>query len=126
MDFSMSIAPMLISMIQHGESRTSASFLTDRQRDRQTERQAKRQKKRQTDRETGKETDKETDKETEKETKKSELQNKSSPGGILDFSISIGTMLINIIQHGESSTSASFLTNAMEQMHWHSSFRRSG
>jgi sRNA-binding protein len=104
---------MLINIIQHGELRTSTSFLTDRQRDRQTERQAKRQKKRQTDRETGKETDKETDKETEKETKKSELQNKSSPGCILDFSMSIARMLISMIQHGESRTSASFLTKAM-------------
>jgi glucose dehydrogenase len=42
----MSMATMLINMIQHGESRTSASFLTDRKRDRQTEIKTERQTKR--------------------------------------------------------------------------------
>jgi hypothetical protein len=94
LDFSISIATMLINMIQHGESSTSALFLMNpMNRQKNRDRQRERDRDRQTD------------------------TNKSLPGGILDFSISIGTMLINIIQHGESSTSASFLTNSMEQMH---------
>merc|ERR1719189_125954 len=47
-------------------------------------------------------------------------------GGIFDLSMSMATMLINIIQQGESRISASFRTNAIALIHWHSSLRLSG
>merc|ERR1719273_3005666 len=47
-------------------------------------------------------------------------------GGIFDLRMSMATILMSMIQQGESSISASFLTNAIALIHWHSNLRLSG
>merc|ERR1719361_1057409 len=47
-------------------------------------------------------------------------------GGIFDLSMSMATMLMSIIQHGQSRISFSFRTKAIALIHWHSNLRRSG
>lgn len=49
-----------------------------------------------------------------------------SPGGSLDLSMSMATMLMIMTQIGQSKMSCSFLTKAMRHTHWVSSLERSG